>query len=279
MLRGSFRALYLCTSKATECEVSRTVVLHLLAPTTPTVLLLDEPEAFLHPSQARLLGQIIAQERTSGTQLFVATHSTDILQGLVNVASDHLRVLRIQRDHNVNRIRELDKSLVKEISVDPLMRYSSVMAGVFHERVIICEAEADCMFYSSLLDLTEVHGERQPDVLFVHPNGKDRMPTLAKALVALDVPVDIIADIDILRGETTLKAVVNALGGDWSNIEPVAKHVRNEIQNIRPSLTSGEVKAAISTVLDSVPSETEFPREKHSEIEGCVSQSISLGCY
>ena len=29
-----------------------TVVLHLLAPTTPTVLLLDEPEAFLHPSQA-----------------------------------------------------------------------------------------------------------------------------------------------------------------------------------------------------------------------------------
>ena len=112
------------------------------------------------------------------------------------------------------------------------------MAGVFHERVIICEAEADCMFYSSLLDLTEVRGERQPDVLFVHPNGKDRMPTLAKALVALDVPVDIIADIDILRGETTLKAVVNALGGDWSNIEPVAKHVRNEIQNIRPSLTS-----------------------------------------
>ena len=33
------------------------VVLHLLAPTTPSILILDEPEAFLHPPQARYLGK------------------------------------------------------------------------------------------------------------------------------------------------------------------------------------------------------------------------------
>ena len=32
---------------------------------------------------------------------------------------------------------------MKAISTDPLMKYSSVMSGVFHERVIICEADAD----------------------------------------------------------------------------------------------------------------------------------------
>ena len=32
------------------------VVLHLLATVTPSILMLDEPEAFLHPPQARLLG-------------------------------------------------------------------------------------------------------------------------------------------------------------------------------------------------------------------------------
>ena len=50
------------------------VILHLLAPITPSILLLDEPEAFLHPPQARLLGEIIAAERPSRAQLVVATH-------------------------------------------------------------------------------------------------------------------------------------------------------------------------------------------------------------
>ena len=87
------------------------VILHLLAPISPTILILDEPEAFLHPPQARLLGEIIATEKSSQTQLFVATHSPDVLHGLINVAPDHLRVLRVQREGNVNRVKELDKTL------------------------------------------------------------------------------------------------------------------------------------------------------------------------
>ena len=46
------------------------VVLHLLAPASPSILLLDEPEAFLHPPQARLLGEIIATEKSPRAQLF-----------------------------------------------------------------------------------------------------------------------------------------------------------------------------------------------------------------
>jgi hypothetical protein len=151
------------------------VVLHLLAPVTQTILLLDEPEAFLHPPQARLLGEFIANEKPDQAQLFVATHSPDVLQGLLNVAPEHLRILRIQRDGTVNHVKELDKARAKEISTDPLMKYSSVLSGIFYQRVIICEADADCMFYSTILDLPEVHVDRRPDVLFVHAGGKHRM--------------------------------------------------------------------------------------------------------
>ena len=205
-------------------------ILHLLSPITPSILLLDEPEAFLHPPQARLLGEVIAVEKSSHAQLFVATHSTDVLHGLINVASNNLQVLRMQRDGNVNRIKKLDKRLVKKISTDPLMKYSSVMSGVFHERVIICEADADCLFYGSLLDLPQVHGDRQPDVLFVHANGKSRMATLAEALVALDVPVDIVADIDVLNDLNVLKGIVNALYGDWTAMKPIATAVKKAIE-------------------------------------------------
>ncbi len=243
------------------------VILHLLAPTTASVLLLDEPEAFLHPPQARFLGEIIATEKPSGAQLFVATHSPDVLQGLVNVASDHLRLLRIQRDGNVNRVKELDKKIVKKIGNDPLMNYSSVMSGVFHERVIICEADSDCMFYSSILDLGDVHGEGQPDVLFVHANGKDRMATLAETLTALDVQVDVIADLDIVRHEGTMKAIVDALGSDWTTIQPVAQRVRTSVAGSKPALSLDQIKAHIREMLDKELPSSNPERELRSVID------------
>jgi hypothetical protein len=61
------------------------------------------------------------------------------------------------------------------------MRFSSVLSGVFHKRVMICEADADCMFYNAILDLPAVKGELEPDVLFIHAAGKHRMAILAAA--------------------------------------------------------------------------------------------------
>ena len=242
------------------------VVMHLLTPTTFSLLLLDEPEAFLHPPQARLLGESIATEKAPHAQLFLATHSPDVLQGLINVAPEHLRILRMQRASNVNRIKELDKELVKKISYDPLMRYSSVLSGLFHERVIICESDADCMFYSSILDLSEVHGETHPDVLFVHAGGKDRMATLAKTLVALDVPVDIVADTDLLNNEHVLKSTIEALHGDWDLVKPLSDAVRKAIEEHKPWLNAPEVKKGIEGVLQKTPASGEFPKRLRSEI-------------
>ena len=242
-------------------------ILYLLAPITPSVLLLDEPEAFLHPPQARLLGELIATEKRNRSQLFVATHSPDVIQGLINVAPENLRVIRMQRDEDVNRVKELNKELVKEISIDPLMKYSSVSSGVFHERVIICESDADCMFYSTVLDLPCVRGERQPDVLFVHGNGKDRMAKLAATLKALDVPVDVIADIDVLNDSTKLGAIVEALGGDPTQIKQLAESIKAGIEGEKPPLDSQQVKDAINGILDEIPTTGNVPNGLRSKID------------
>ena len=156
----------------------------------------------------------------------------------------------MQRDGDVNRIKELNKELVKKISYDPIMRYTSVLSGVFHERVIICEADADCMFYSSILDLPDVHGDTHPDVLFVHANGKHRMATLAETLVALDVPVDIVADIDVLNDLTVLEKIVKALNGDWNAVKPLSEAVKTAIEEHKPWLNASEVKKGILKILE-----------------------------
>ena len=242
------------------------VILNLLASKTPTILMLDEPEAFLNPPQAKLLSKLIAKERSSRSQLFVATHSPDVLNGLLEVAPDHLRVLRIQREGNVNHVKELNKKRAKELSIDPLMKYSSVMSGVFHKRVIICESDADCTIYSAILDLPEINESQQPDIFFVHANGKGRMASLAKALTELDVPMDVIADIDILKSRNVLNNIIETLGGDWGEIQPIVQAVSSYIEHNKPELNAFEIKQAIQEVLKNIPSTGEFQNSTRTEI-------------
>ena len=173
----------------------------------------------------------------------------------------------MRREGNINRIRKLDKELVRQLSEDPLMTYSNVLSGVFHERVIICESDADCMFYSSILDLPDVHGEQQPDVLFVHASGKHRLASLARILSALDVPVDVIVDIDVLREENLLESLTTALGGDWPTIQPRARSVRLAIEQAGPSKTADDIVSEIKEVLDTVPSGGTFPTSRQTEIQ------------
>jgi putative AbiEii toxin of type IV toxin-antitoxin system/OLD-like protein len=243
------------------------VILHMLAPDTPSILLLDEPEAFLHPPQARLLGEFIAKERPSRAQLFIATHSSDVLQGLLNVSPDRLRIIRLQREGEVNRVKELDKVHTKALTNDPVMKFTSVLSGIFHQRVIICESDADCMFYSAILDLPSVRGTRYPDVLFVHAGGKHRMAVLAEALRALDVHVDVIADFDILNDEGNLERLVKALGGQWDSIRPDASALKAAVEQRKPWLNANEVAKGISEIINRAPATGEFPKPLRREID------------
>ena len=242
------------------------VVLRLMAPLTPSILMLDEPEAFLHPPQAKLLGELIAQEQSSRAQLFLATHSPDVLGGLLTVAPERLRVLRIDRKGNVNHVRELDKEQARSIGTDPLMKFSSVLAGVFHRRVIICESDSDCLFYSSILNLPEINGGENPDVLFVHANGKHRIGKLARALVDLGVKVDTIVDIDILKGTDDLEKLFETLGGRWSELAKEVRVVRTNVEQHKPWLTSKEMAQEIQRILVGADVDGPFAAEKSSAI-------------
>jgi hypothetical protein len=147
------------------------------------------------------------------------------------------------------------------------MKFSNVLSGIFYQRVIIGESDADCMFYSTILDLPVVHGKFQPDVLFIHAGGKHRMAALAEALRALDVDVDIIADMDVLQDDAVLKRMVLALGGDWPAIKVHADPLRKAIEEQKPWLTATEVAKGISEILMETPTTGQFPKELRSDIE------------
>jgi hypothetical protein len=243
------------------------VILHVLAARTHSIQFLDEPEAFLHPPQARLLGRYIAENRPGNSQLFIATHSTDVLDGLVEGGSDKVRIVRLRREGDVNHVKELGKEQTKAVAKDTLARFSRVFDGIFFEHVVICEADADCMFYQSILNLPSISGDRRPDVLFVHTAGKHRMAKLADTLRSLDVPVSVIADIDILNDEATFKNLFQKLGGTWVDVNTHWKCVSETVLKQRPPLNAEQVAALIMAQLEGVSGTKEFPDEKERAIK------------
>ncbi|MCB0321581.1 MAG: AAA family ATPase, partial [Bdellovibrionales bacterium] len=222
-----------------------------------SVLLIDEPEAFLHPPQARLLGNIFVDEKPDARQLFIATHSTDILQGILDRNSSDVRVLRINRTGSINKVSILDNSVLKQLWQVPLLRSSNIFDGLFHKGVVICEGDSDCRFYSTLLQAlcNDVDSESNtalcPDLHFVHCGGKARLATVATALRALDVPVKVVADFDILSSIEPLGKVVEAVGVTWSSIKSDWKEVKSAIDRNQGKISIHDGRQKLLDVLDS----------------------------
>lgn len=239
------------------------------------IVLIDEPEAFLHPPQARQLGATLVQEKAEERQLFIATHSTDIVRGILETESPCVRVLRIRRAGQTNSIRVLNSDRIKQLWGDPLLRYSNILDGLFHESVIVCEADADCRFYSAVLDaLVSTHPDdtKKPDLMFTHCGGKARLPVVIRALREVDVPVRAVSDFDVLADEQPLRSIVEALGLEWAAVEGDWRTVKTSIDAKKPDLTTAEVRQEIEAVFAGLTTTT-FPSAARTTISSILKRT------
>lgn len=240
-----------------------------------TLLLIDEPEAFLHPPQARHLGQILVQGSGSSRQLFVATHSGDVLRGMLDSDSPSVRVIRLRRVGDVNVARELSAAEIANVWNDPLLRYSNILDGLFHEKVIVCEGDADCRFYAAIADVlyeAKRVESRKPDIMFTHCGGTHRLALVVRALGKLEVPIVVVADFDLLRDEYPLRDIVDAAKGDWNTIEKDWNEVRNAISGRKPELSADEVKKEVRVILETTDGPA-FPLSATKKIGAILRRS------
>jgi hypothetical protein len=240
-----------------------------------SILFVDEPEAFLHPPQARLLGKMLAKDLPSERQLFLATHSEDFLKGVLDANISNLKIIRIQREADINKISILNSSDISRIWKDSLLRHSNVLDGLFHSKVIICESDSDCRFYSAILSaLFSKSDDLTPDFLFIHCGGKQRMPTVIKALKKLDVKLKVISDFDLLNDINPLKEIFEDLGGKWTEVEKDWALVKREIEQKRPEYLTFDLRETIIKIIDST-SEKVFPKSKVIEIQKALKKVSS----
>lgn len=112
------------------------------------IFLIDEPESFLHPPQARIMGHTIGSLLSDKQQAFISTHSPEILKGLLETCPNRIKIVRITRNDNTNHFSILNNDEFNLLWKDPLLRHSEIMSSIFHKNVVLCESDSDCRLYS-----------------------------------------------------------------------------------------------------------------------------------
>jgi energy-coupling factor transporter ATP-binding protein EcfA2 len=235
------------------------------------IQLIDEPEAFLHPPQARLISEIISTN-SGGRQTFIATHSSDIVRGLVAQHSDRVSIVRLTRSESASKASYLPNNQIKELWSNPLLRFGNVLDGLFHEGVIVTEGDADCRFYDAIATAS-IPPEFCPDIFYTYSGGKERISMVVSALASLAVPVASIVDFDILNGDQPLRRIVESHRGDWTVFEHMWRVVKNNVESKEAFLGSDKFKQEVRELMDKCPSGNAVPKDILAQVKNLAKRA------
>jgi ABC-type polar amino acid transport system ATPase subunit len=212
--------------------------------------LIDEPESFLHPPQANIMGRIIGETLKEDQQAFISTHSQEIIKGLLDVCPDRIKIVRITRDNDTNYFSVLENEKFKDIWNDPLLKHSEIMSSMFHQSVVLCESDSDCKMYSIINSFLKESLGHYSETLFIHCGGKQRMHKIISALKSLNVDVKVVPDIDVLNDETIIKGIVESCGSNWATFKNNYKIICANLYSPKEQLVRTEILNNIKDLLE-----------------------------
>ena len=214
------------------------------------IFLIDEPEAFLHPPQAKIMGQVIGETLSDQQQAFISTHSEEIIKGLLEVCPDRVKIVRVTRQEDENQFSILNNKDFAEVWSDPLLKYSNIMSSLFHKTVVLCESDSDCRMYSIIESHIKQQQGNYSETLFIHCGGKHRMAKISSALRSLKIDVKLIPDIDVLNNEDVFCGIVEAFGCVWDDLKSDYNVIVSNLHSSRERIVRSAAKVNIDRILD-----------------------------
>lgn len=167
----------------------------------PRVVLIDEPEAFLHPSLAFKLGYEVSRAAVgSDMRVFASTHSSSFVMGCIQSGAP-VNIIRLTYRDGVATARVLPSGELLELMRNPLLRSSGVLEGLFYEFIVVTESDADRAFYREVNERL-VHLKPDwgiPNCLFINAQNKQTVRTIIRPLRKLGIPAAGIVDVDVLK--------------------------------------------------------------------------------
>lgn len=185
------------------------------------ILLVDEPEAFLHPTLARRMGRALTETaRERDASLVVATHSAEFLVGCIQ-ATTQLRLIRLTHETARSTARTIEPSEIAGLMNDPLLRSANALRALFHRGVVVCEADADRAFYEEVNARLAAGAKGIDDALFMNAQNWQTIPRIVLPLRRLGVPAAAVMDLDVLMDK------------DFKHIWPLINATPHELARMR----------------------------------------------
>lgn len=213
-----------------------------------STLFIDEPESFLHPPQAFQMGRTLGN--STGKQLFITTHSKELLNGLLQSSSKRLKIIRVERCDNSNKFAQIKPDDLNILNTTTFLKYSDAIDSLFHTRTVLCESDGDCKFYEAMLDRVSGSHGVTASTLLLPVGGKSRFKDYLKLLRSLSIEPIVIPDADILNDPGLLKALLPEAGGSWDDIKDEWINLDDSLRVDCKNVTCVSARAEINALFD-----------------------------
>ncbi|MDQ0249253.1 putative ATPase [Sphingomonas kyeonggiensis] len=226
------------------------------------IVLLDEPEAFLHPPQARRFGRTLVREFEGDRQAFIATHSSHILQGILSGDTQRVRVIRLDRKSKEKYATVLENNQLAAAIDHPSVANSNLLDALFFEQAVVCEGDADCKIFD-WIDRRKQPSERV-DRFWYSAGGKHQVTKISALLNSFGVDWRVILDLDALQdwGIVSSLAKMKGLG-----LDGYKARINHALKNAQDSDLKVIREGALRALRDSCDDETAL-REASRAMEG-----------
>lgn len=170
-------------------------------------ILLDNPEADLHPDVSRRLGAWIAESAAPlGCQVFVVTRDPAFLTGLFTGSSD-VSIWRLTRREAVTRFEPVPIEVGRALATFPLFSTQQALACLLRDGVVVTPECSDRIVFQTVAErLLRVH-----NLGYIQSQGGRNLTFVTKAMRRANLPTCVVAELDLFQNESTFSELVKAL--------------------------------------------------------------------
>lgn len=214
------------------------------------VILIDEPEAFLHPALATSVAKELSRQAAKNNlQVVAATHNAAFVHGCVQAGID-LTIVRLTFRKGLATSRVLQPSALVPLMRDPLLRSTGALNGIFYDAVIVTEADRDRAFYDEVNHRNVTFGKEGGirDCLFLNAQNWQTTARVIGPLRSLGGAAAAIVDVDIVREDkgAAFQTLLEAAGmpeGSRRALGQLRGDLRSKLADKKSDLKSKGVSA------------------------------------
>ena len=197
--------------------------------TSNTVLLIEEPELYLHPQAIEVLRDALKTISTQGYQIIFSTHSPFMITSKDVENTLLIRKNDTQGTHKRNSLKAAIPTVVTEApsQLELIFSLSHSSNILFSERVILAEGTTENRLLPSIIQKVTSKTIGLHKTALVSMGGSGSTKKAMKVLQAMDIPTKAIVDLDyaLLSGEkegflTTGDTDVAAIKSHLASIAP-----------------------------------------------------------